>query len=250
MKKTTTTSFRPSNILIIFIAFILGAVIYFFGAIGIDKIIPSAGATSGAFQQVTVQVKGCNCITIFEPDPMLSGGGTKDNPYVSNNTHVSMGFKANGRGVITIEDENGKILYTFNQTDSNTPEQIVTIDFETVGTHKLIIKINGAETCANGVETELYFRIGKLPPIIPDIPLPWLPGVPNTGYINIGGYAVQTYSLIISGVLFAIIAGFLLAAYRRREARNKTSIKVFVKKPRVRSKKSKSVPKKTNQRKR
>lgn len=246
MKKTTKTSFRLSNIVIIFIAFILGTVVYFFGAISFDKITPSAGATSGAFQQVTVQVDSCDCITIFEPEPMLPGSGTKDSPYTSNNTRVSMGFKANGKGIITVEDENGKILYTFKQTNSNTPEQIIVIDFKTVGTHKLIIKINGEETCANGVEAELYFRIGKLPTIVPDIQLP---GTPNTGYINIAGYSIQIYSLLLSGILFAILAGILLIVYRRREARNKTNIKVFIKKSKTKSKKAKTSPKKTSKRK-
>ena len=243
MKKTVTNSFRLSNVLIISLAFLLGAVVYFLGAVGLDKITPAAGAASGAFQQVSVQVDSCNCITEFKPDPMLPGSGKKDNPYISNSTQVSIAFKASGKGKITIEDEKGNILYTFNQTDPNTSEQIAKITFSTVGSHKLIIKIDGAEVCANGVETVLYFKIGKLQPIVPDITLPWMPNVPNTGYIYIGGYAVQIYSLILSGLIFAIIAGLLLMVYRKRKARNQTNIRVFIKKSNTRSKKQ-AIPKK------
>lgn len=233
MKKSTTTSFRFSNIIIIALAFVLGAVLYFVAAVGIDKLTPAAGAASGAWQQVTVKVGVCDCITEFKPDPMLPGSGTVDDPFVSNNTSVGIAFKLNGTGKITIEDENGNVLYTYIQDVSNSPEQLATITFPNAGDHKLIIKIDGQEVSSNGVQTELYFRIGKLPPIIPDIP-----GVPSTGaYIYIGGYAVQTYSLIISGVAVAILAAFILFFYRRRQHRDETKIKVKTKKARTTTKK-------------
>lgn len=248
MKKSTTTRFRISDIIIIIFAFVGGALLYFLSAVGIDKITPAAGA-AGAFQQVTVKVNACNCITEFEPNPMLPGNGVQNDPYISNNMRVNIAFKANGVGKITIEDENGNVLYVFAQTNSNEPEHIIPIVFPSAGDHKLIIKIDGDEYAINGVSTELYFRIGKLPPIIPDIP-----GVPSTGsYIYIAGYAVQTYSLLASGIIVAVIAAILLFFVRRRQHRDETKVKVVTKTPTKRGKKPKSTkssPSKTTTKKR
>lgn len=239
MKKSTTTRSYFSNIFIIALAFVAGAMIYFLGAIGFDKIAPYAGAANGSHQQVTVLVGTCNCITEFKPNPMLPGSGNQSDPYISNNMHVNMAFKANGIGKITIEDENGNILYEYNQTVIDGQERIIPIVFPNAGNHKIVIKFNGDEVSSNGVHTELFFRISRLIPIIPDLEIP---GVPNTGaYIYIAGYAVQTYSLIISGAVVAIVAGILLFFYRRRQRRDVTKVKSFVKKTTPRRNVSKKI---------
>jgi hypothetical protein len=228
MKKSTTTRFRVSNLLIIILAFLTGGLIYFAGAILYDKLTPAAAAAGQAWQQVTVQVGVCDCITIFRPQPSLSGAGLSTDPFITNNTRVDILVGVSGVGHITIADETGRVLAEFDQNFGDNPERTISIAFPNAGDQRLIIKLNGAEITANGVLSELYFRIGKLPSLIPDIKLP---GVPNTGYIYIGGYAVQIYSLLISGILSATAAGFLLAAYRRRQHRNQTTMRVFIKKP-------------------
>jgi hypothetical protein len=238
------------NVIIIGVSFLLGATLYFVSAIGIDKFTPHASAASSAWHQVTVQVGICNCITKFEPSPSLSGGGTDIDPFVDNNTTVDMLVGVNGQGHVTIEDETGATLAEFDKTASDPTDRLVTINFKTVGSHKLIVKIDGFENAANGLPTELFFLIGKLPPLVPDIKLPWMPNVPNTGYIYIGGYAVQVYSLIISGAVFAVIAGILLAAHRRRQDRDRTNVKVFVRRQTRRPVRSRPSPRKTPPRRR
>jgi hypothetical protein len=233
MKKSTTTKLRLSNLVIIGLAFLAGMMVYFAGAIGYDRVVPHAGAASGAWHQVTVRVGVCDCITIFQPEPSLPGGGTAGDPFVANNTQVSVMVGVSGVGHVTIQDEDGNILAEFDQTVSDPTERIVSVTFPSVGSHKLIVKLNGAEVAANGVSTELYFNIGRLPPLIPDLNLP---GVPKTGiYVYIAGYAVQVYSLLISGVIGAVAAYFILKAHRRRQARNLTAVRVFIKKPRRKS---------------
>jgi hypothetical protein len=231
MKKSTTTTLRLSSFAILTLAFLAGMLVYFLGAIGVDKLTPAAGAVSGGWQQVTVVVaSNCDCITIFRPQPSLAGSGAPSDPFISNNTEVDMLVGVSGVGHITIEDENGDILAEFDQNFGDPPDRIVHITFPDAGGHKLIIKCDGAEVAANGVSTELYFNIGHLQPIVPDFTLP---GAPKTGlYIYIAGYAVQVYSLLISGAIGAVAAWFILAAHRRRQQREKTQVRVFIKKPR------------------
>jgi len=226
MKKSTTThhKHRLINIAIVAAAFLVGALLYFLLAIGINKITPVAGAANGAWHQVTVTPGKCDCVVKFEPDPMLPGSGAESDFFIADNTTVGVKIGVNGVGYITIQDENGNVLYSYYQTSSDAIERTILITFPGVGEHKLIVKINGAEVALNGVDTELYFRVGKLPPLIP--------GIPNTGgYIYIAGYAVQTYSLLASGVIMATIAAFLLFRYRRRQHRADTSVKVIKQKP-------------------
>ena len=225
MKKSTTTSHkhRLINIAIVAAAFLVGALLYFLLAVGISKTTPTAGAATGAWQQITVNVGACNCLIKFQPQPMLPGSGTLEDPFVSDNTTVGVLVQVNGSGTVTIEDGDGNILATYFQSNFDDPERVLDITFPNVGSHKLIVKINGDEVALNDVSTELYFSVSKLPSI---------PGIPNTGgYIYIAGYAVQTYSLLASGVIMATIAAFLLFRYRRRQHRADTSVKVIKQKP-------------------
>jgi hypothetical protein len=234
MKKSTTTTHRLSSLATIALAFLAGMLVYLLGAIGYDRLVPTAGAASSSWQQVTVRVNQCDCITIFQPHPSLPGSGTASSPFVTNSTMVYVLVGVGGVGHVTIQDETGSILVEFDQTASDSLQRIVRLSFSNSGSHKLIIRFNGAEVAANGVPTELYFQIGRLPPLVPDLSLP---GAPKTGlYVYIGGYAVQTYSLLISGVVGAVLAGFLLAAHRRYQRLNRTKVRVFIKKPRPKPK--------------
>lgn len=236
-KKSFRKYLHVSDIIIIVFAFIGGALLYFLISAGVDKIVPTVSATE---QYSDNKDKVCDCVTKFEPNPILPGAGTKNDPYISSSLRINISFKASTTGYITIENEVGNILYDYYQSISNDPGHIIPIVFAQAGNHQLIIKVNGNNDATDGANTELYFRVGELPPIIPNIP-----GVPSTGaYIYIGGYAVQTYSLLASGVIVAVIAAILLFIYRRRQHRDETSVKAFVKKTKPRKKTSKRSPKK------
>lgn len=221
MKKSALLHIRISDIVIITFAFMGGSLAYFLGVVGIDKITPTANATIGTLsEQIVTENKTFDSIAEFSPNPALPGSGTQEDPYISSNMRVNLTFKIDGIGKVTIEDENGTILYEYDQIVSQNPGHIVPIVFTKAGNHSLTIKVNGDDYISN-VNTKLHFRVGKLPPIVPNIP-----GVPNTGnYIYIGGYAVQTYSLLTSGMLVAILTGVLLFFYHRYQHHNAKTTK-------------------------
>jgi hypothetical protein len=234
MKKSTTTTRRSISsfsLLFIIAAFVAGALIYFFGALAISRLTPSAGAASGGWHEVVVRVGACDCVAKFVPIPALPGDGSQINPYQTDNSSVQIAITVNGKGYVTVEDETGKIVLAYNKTSYNVEEKIATVELpHSLGEHKLIVKINGEISTAEDVSAVMYINLVALPPIIPN-----LPGVPSTGsYLYIAGYAVETYSLLIAGAIGAIIAGIVICFKRRfapRKSKKSLRIPVHRKKP-------------------
>jgi hypothetical protein len=168
----------------------------------------SARATWG---EVDVVTERCDCIIKFYPSPAINNGaGTPDDPYVVDNSGVSFRVGVNGSGLITIVDENGDVLFSFNKTTSGYEEIYASLNLpDEVGGHWLKVLIDGEERWGDEVSV-LYFDFQGLGE--------WI-DVPSTGYVYMFGYAVGTTNIFMTVVAAAVLAGsgwFMFGFLRRR----------------------------------
>jgi len=169
---------------------------------------------NAAFQQITITAAECECIVKFLPEQSLPGSGTVGDPYVTYNSRVPLLVGVTGTGIVTIEDQYGHVLYTYDKTSPEYAETIAQIDLPNgLGLYALTVKLNGV-AAIDGPSV-------RVPMFIDYRALPLPPEPPNTGglnYLYVGGYAVQTFGMIVAGILVAVVIFgiFMIVAMRRR----------------------------------
>jgi len=203
------------------IAFALGIAMYILVGIAVAHGETNANA---AWHQVSVEAIDCDCVIKFVPQQPLPGSGTALDPFVTYNALTPIIVGVSGVGLVTIEDQHGHVLYTFNKTTDGYEELIAPVNLpDGTGMYELVVKLNGVEAIGPSVILPMFldYRGLLLPPTT---------GVAG-GYLYVGGYAVQTFNVLASGALFGMAAFlvFLIAAARRRrrEAESTRSNVVF-----------------------
>jgi len=208
---TTVKYYWVKAILVSAIAFALGIVAYVLVGIAVAH---GESRANAAWHQVTVRPITCDCIIKFVPEQPLAGSGTAADPYVAYNSHVPIVVGVAGAGLVTIEDQNGNVLYSYNKTSTGYEELIAPIELlDGLGLYELTVKLDGVEALGPNVISPMFIDYRMLP-IEP-------PGPPDTGvlgHLYVGGYAVQTLGALMAGLLFGTIAFgvFMMVAARRR----------------------------------
>ena len=214
-------------VLVTLLAFALGVVAYVVVGIVMTRGELRAEAASGGWQKVAVQARLCDCITEFIPAQPLPGSGTFEDPYVTYNSHVPVLVGVSGMGLVTVRDQFGNVLWSFDKTDPGFTEFEVPIDLaHGLGMYALSVFLDGIEALGPNVESPMWidYRALPVPPKPPKPPVE--PDVPDTGsYLYIGGYAVQTYGVVLAGVaMAALVFGiFVIIALKRRKQEEKAA---------------------------
>jgi len=206
------------------VAFVLGVAIYILVGVAVAHGMSRANA---AWHQVTIAPVECDCVIKFVPNQPLLGSGTVIDPYITYNSQVPLVVGFTGVGLVTIEDQNGNILYTFNKVTAGYAEMIALVNLPNgLDTYELVVKVDGVEAIGPGVVLPMFLSYDLLPLRI---------APPNTGagggHLYVGGYAVQTLGVLMAGLLFGSMAFFIFfvaaARRRRREAESTRSNMVF-----------------------
>jgi len=197
------------------VAFALGAAVYIGVGIAVAHGVSNANA---AHHEITISAVECNCIVEFVPKQPLPGSGTEVDPFVTYNSRVPVIVGVTGVGVVTIEDQHGHVLYTYNHPGAAYTEIVAQIDLpDGLGLYALTVKLDGIAAIAGlDVIVPMYIDYRALP--LPPRP----PRPPDTGgssHLFIGGYAVQTFGMMMAGLLFGgtMFFVFLMIAMRRRQ---------------------------------
>jgi len=206
--------------LVTVLAFALGVVTYV--SVGIIISRQEVGANA-AWHQLGVRAELCDCITEFIPAQPLPGSGTLADPHITYNSRVPVLVGVSGVGLVTIEDQLGNVLWSFNKVAHGFSEFEVPIDLlNGPGLYGLSVFLDGIEALGPNVESPMWieYRALPVPPVIPPVE----PDVPDTGsYLYIGGYAVQTYGVVLAGIaMAALVFGiFVIIALKRRKQEEK-----------------------------
>jgi len=209
-------------VLVTLLAFALGVVVYV--SVGIIMARGEVNANA-AWHQITIQSAPCDCITEFVPVQHLPGSGTLADPYVTYNSHVPVLVGVSGMGLVTVRDQFGDVLWSFDKVTPGFTEFEVPIDLlHGLGLYSLSVFLDGIEALGPNVESPMWidYRALPVPPKPPKPPVE--PDVPDTGsYLYIGGYAVQTYGATLAGVaVAALVFGiFVIIALKRRKQEEK-----------------------------
>ncbi|MCL1839724.1 hypothetical protein FWF89_01840 [Candidatus Saccharibacteria bacterium] len=223
--RTATNRYWIKAIAVSLIAFALGVAMYILVGIAVANGTANANA---AWQQVTIQpITECDCVAKFVPEQPLPGSGTTADPFVTYNSRVPMIVGVEGVGLVTIEDQHGNVLWSYNKIEPTYAEFVAQVDLpDGLGLYELAVKLDGVESIGPNVTLPVFidYRSLPLPPEPPDTGA-------NGGYLYIGGYAVQTFGVLLSGLLFGVVVFFIffIAAARKRkqEAENTRSNMVF-----------------------
>lgn len=173
-----------------------------------------------AYHTVSITIAPCDCLTKFTSAAPLEGSGTSDNPYISKSNTVNVVVGVSGSGLVTIEDADGNILFSYNKTDDDYADIPVTIRLgDEVGTYFLEAKLDGNPLLSGtDIPAIMYIKYDSADSGI---------DVPNTGYIYLGNYALGATRSLAAGFLSVIVFGalwlILILATRRREADNARS---------------------------
>jgi hypothetical protein len=196
---------------------VIGAAAFCFGALvcGMVSIMAAAqwsGRAEAVSTTVEARVEQCDCLVRFFPAAQLPGSGTASDPFVVKNTKVDVKVGVNGVGLITIEDEDGNVLFTYNKTTEGYEEILAHVELQDeIGDHYLIAKLDGDDIKFNGSRAILYFRLEEVGD--------WI-DVPSTGYFRVFGYMVDASGAVASGLMSAILfvgLFILFVVLKRRE---------------------------------
>jgi hypothetical protein len=198
-----------------FFAFI-GAII---GPLAVSALIGNDADASGAWHQVTVSALPCDCLIKFGPAQSLDGSGSESDPYITKNASVPVLIGVAGVGLVTIEDENGNVIFSYNKTTPKYAEIPATLTLPEVGTYYFIAKLNGDPIMSSGKLAEIWIEYESSDTGI---------DVPNTGYFYFGGYAIGATKSLAAGLLSVLFFGLLwliviLFARRRQKSAAKTA---------------------------
>ena len=188
------------------VAFALGVAVYILVGIVIAHGVSNANA---AWHQIAVQPVACSCVVKFAPEQPLPGARTVSDPYITYNSWVPLVVGASGTGEIVIRDQNG-VLYNYNKTATPYAEVVAQVELSNgLGMYELTVWFDGVEGLGPDVQSPMFIEYRGLPP-----------APPNTGggYLYIGGYAVQAFGVIWTGLVFGAVAFgvFILLAMKRR----------------------------------
>jgi|GEM_PF-1906689 len=197
-------------------AFALGVVAYVLVGIAIAHGESKANA---AYHQVTVSPIDCICIVKFIPERPSRGDGSETDPIVTYVSRVPLVVGVTGAGLVTIEDEHGRVLYSYYKTEAPHSETIAQVDLpDGLGLYALVVKLDGVVAIEGpNVMIPMFIDYRAVDPI-PLPPVPPLPPATGASYLYVGGYAVQTIGVLLAGLLFgAITFGvFVLVAMGKR----------------------------------
>jgi hypothetical protein len=209
--RATSNRYWIRAVLVSLAAFALGGAMYVVVGIAVAH---GESRASAAWQQVAIQPLDCECILKFVPEQPLVGDGDVGSPYVSYNSQLSLVVGVASAGLITIEDQDGRVLFTYNKVSSVYEEVVAVVKLlDKLGVYELTVKLDGVKRLGPGVLSPMFVDYRGLP-------LP--PGPPNTGgagHLYIGGYAVQTFGVLLAGLWFGAVAFFIFAivAVRRQK---------------------------------
>jgi hypothetical protein len=167
--------------------------------------------------EVTVNViNSLSSIVIDVVNGQTYSGGTVE----TDNANVEVELEVSGEGLVTIADQAGTVLYSYNKTSATLERLKANFQLpDKPDSYQLTAKISGVDGTSSQTLTIIY----KAAPFVPDIPLPL---APNSGYLSIGGYAISVIGLFIIGVVAAALAWlawWLIIGRRRRQAKSKTA---------------------------
>ncbi|MCL2869612.1 hypothetical protein FWF48_02280 [Candidatus Saccharibacteria bacterium] len=110
-------------------------------------------------------------------------------------------FTVRGTGLVTITDQNGNVLYTYNKTDptEETIDAPITLT-DGPGTHHMTLSLfDPVLGIVSDHITIIYKATVPLPP-------PTGPSAPNTGFIKIGSQEYSVANISLLGAIMAVLA--------------------------------------------
>lgn len=150
-----------------------------------------------------------------------------DNPTTieTYNSHITMELEITGEGAVSVWDQNGNLLFTYDKTTPGT--EIIPVEFDLIGNPGTYI-ITASILASDGIASDQVTIIYKSIPIPPVPPTPGpggdeggVPGAPGAGYWFINGYAVPLKGLFNIGAVLVFLAVTLwVIFFIKRRRRN------------------------------
>ena len=189
-------------------AYLLVAAAVLVGSVGTSYLVATPAFASPDTNTDQIEVRVPNVIDIEAINPGSNGTLTV------NSATVSVTFRVVGAGLITIEDQNGNILFSQNRTNST--EETITVNITLPGgpgTYSLTLSIFDPSI---GIVSDSFTIVYQ-----PDGGSGGTtPGVPDTGFIRIGNQEYSVASISVLGVIMAALA-IIVIALKRRDKRNR-----------------------------
>ena len=190
---------------------ISGMILLVFGLTVLIARVNQPVVATGAAQNVNVTIES-DSVDIMIDSPKTESDGA----FHTENSNFDVTVIANGAGLITIKDQNGNVLWSYNKTTNGMEKLSANITLSgNAGEYILTASITSANNSSEIAIAKLrviYEETTVISPIFP----------PSTGvYLNAFGRSVsleQILSLIIYAVIAgAIIFGIIILAKRRKK---------------------------------